>query len=202
MPTLKTKDTSLNIIERLKSPLFASWPEQYVRIRVVGLETGAAVVLRVDGSLTDFQYTGEEGAGGAGDPGGAGRPGGAEIMVRLGFAAGETKTLELTSSDSALSATDFRPLEIRVENGARIGVPNNELTIAPPVGTNIVDGPFAGFAGFALRGRIICSHVLEHCRLTRTAAGPLYLDYLLDYRFAGDRRYSIGLRCYRDTPLV
>lgn len=156
----------------LQSPLFTDWTEQYVRLKLDAVVPSA---LTVNGVLTPFQYTGN----------------GAEIIVRLGFATGESKELVFTSADR--NATDLAPVSLPL--GMPIGVPGRELTVTQAA-------PFAGFAGFPFASRIHCEQPFERAMLTRTNDGPLFTEYLLRYEFAEQRHYTLQFRCFKLDPYI
>jgi len=179
----------MNIRMQFTSPLFTDWTPQYVRLRVPGLPVGAPAALAIDGTPAAFQYTGMSDAEGA------------EVLVRLGFAAGETKTLVFT--DAAESATDLQPREISLEEGTKIGYADRQLTIpAPVVLDGKIAGPFAGYAGFPLESTICCTSDFLSASLQRTNAGPHFLEYQLEYRFADNRSYRLAFRCYQAEPAI
>src|SRR5437016_166339 len=93
----------------LQSPLFTEWSEQYVRLHVDDIVADAPLTLSINGTLTPFQSTGNDG----------------EIMVRLGFAKGETK--ELVFTPAAQSDTDLQAVALALAGLQRIGVPSRAL---------------------------------------------------------------------------
>ena len=125
----------------------------------------------------------------------------AEVLIRLGFARGETKTLLFTAA--AQSATDLQAREIPLGHGATIGVEGRQLVIpAPTARGQQIAGPFARYAGFPLESSIFCTSDFISASLRRTNAGPLFLEYLLEYRFADNRYYRLTLRCYQDESAI
>jgi hypothetical protein len=171
------------------APLFTSWREQYVRLSIPELKSGQAVALCVDGAPHEFQYTGTESEAGA------------EIMLRLGFDKGQTKTLAFTSAEASL--TDLTRLEMDASEGAAIGVFNLPLRVPElTCKHDWVSGPLAGFAGFALQSRIFCDASFIARQLTRTNSGSLFEEYELSYVFAGGCAYTLKFRCFRDEPIV
>ncbi len=160
----------------LKSPLFVDWSAQHVKLVLPGVVPGTALGLTVGGVVTPFQYTGVAAAAGA------------EVVVRLGFAAGEVK--ELAFAESASSSTDLSRVELPLGVGTLVGVPGRQLAVGPAA-------PFAGLAGFAMGSAIDCEAAFEGSSLARVNDGPLFIDYQLEYRFAESRRYTLDLRCYR-----
>ena len=81
---MKTPASKIVVSLVLKSPLFTEWSEQYVRLQLPDIKPGLALELAIDGKPAAFQYTGAVSAAGA------------EVLVRLGFAQGESKTLEFS----------------------------------------------------------------------------------------------------------
>ncbi len=65
-----------------------------------------------------------------------------------------------------------------------------------------IAGPFAGYAGFPLESTIYCTSAFVSAALQQTNAGPFFLEYQLEYRFADHRSYRLTLRCYRDEPVI
>ena len=179
----------MSVTITLKSPLFTAWQEQYVRLRLRGVAVGAPLQLTIDGAQTPFQYTGEE------------TENGADVLLRLGFEVGETKTLVF--SDAEASDTDLHQVEIPLAAGATIGAPGRELVIpAPAPSEEGISGPFAGWAGFPWESRIHCEFGLLGATLARVNEGPLFNEYALDYRFESDRHYTLRVRCYTRDPYV
>jgi hypothetical protein len=158
-------------------------------LNIAGLETGAPAQILLDGEPVEFQYTGK-----ASDDG-------AEIMLRLGFDPGQSRKLEI--APATLSSTDLSRIEVPLENGAAIGIPGCELKIPPlSINENQVAGPFEASGHFSLKSFVQCDFELETRVLTRTASGPLFIDYELVYRFAQNHCYTVQFRCYRDEPII
>ncbi len=173
----------------LISPLFTAWQEQYARFYLPGITAGEPLILRIDGQPAAFQYTGVETAKGA------------EVMVKLGFACGERKTLCWERSRE--KTTDLQPREISLAKAAVIGAAGRELQIpAPTAAGQWLAGPFAGFAGFPFHSRIFCERPLAAALLRQVNDGQLFTDYELRYDFADRRRYLLRLRCYKGDPLL
>ena len=177
---------------RLKSPLRVAWQEQYVRLYLTGAQLSDQMDLTIDGHATSFQYTGVESSIGP------------EVLVKLGFEANQTKHLEWTPSH--LPRTNLQHREITLESGAVIGSPGAEIMIpAPltlPTSTSEVAGPISGFAGRSMESRIVCEKPFETARLYCVNDGPLFIDYVLTYSFADQRRYKLTFRCYKQDTLV
>ena len=187
------------------SPLFTDWTEQYVRLHLADTIPGTPLALTVNGQPTPFQYTGAASAAGA------------EILVKLGFAKGESKELEFRIQDSG-----FRSLvrkEIPLKSEGRIGLLGRELTIPAPgdhphpspstelragplPSRDSIKGPFAGFAGRPMDSVIRCETAFEGASLTQTNDGALFTEYELQYRFAENRRYTLNFRCYKQDSYV
>lgn len=179
----------MNIRLQYTSPLFTDWTPQYVRLRVPGLAIGAPAALAIDGKPAAFQYTG------------AGALDAAEVLIRLGFATGETKTLVFT--EAASSTTDLQPQAIPLDSGATIGQPGRQLVIPAPNACGAqITGPFAGFAGYPLDSTIFCTVPFEAASLQRTNAGPHFLEYVLEYHFADNRSYQLKFTCYQDEQVI
>ena len=158
----------------LASPLFTDWTDQYVRLSLPKVEP---LVLTINGEPKPFQYTGN----------------GAEILVRLGFAKGETK--ELVFTPAACNTTDLAPMELPLWCSRDIGQSGHELVVSQ-------DCPFVGFAGFPFASRINCELPLERATLMRNNDGLLFTDYELQYRFAENRRYTLSFRCYKQGHYI
>lgn len=156
----------------LTSPLFTDWTEQYVRLQAPAV---APLALTINGAPTPFQFTGN----------------GTEILVRLGFARGETK--ELVFTPATANATQLEPVSLPL--GQPIGAPGRELLVT-------TESPFAGFAGFPFTSRMYCEQPFERATLARTNDGPLFTDYRLRYEFAEQRHYTLRFRCYKLDPYV
>ncbi len=187
----------------LKNPLFTDWSEQYVRLYLPEVAPGTRLQLAINGKPAAFQYTGVTAAAGA------------EILVRLGFAKDEEKTLEFTRETSGAASrkanASLERQEIPLDSEARIGVAGCELVVPVSLpasdragdstvhleGCTHIRGPFSGFAGRPMGGVIRCEGAFEGATLARTNDGPLFTDYELVYRFVGDRHYTLNLRCYR-----
>lgn len=173
----------------LKSPLFADWQAQYVRLHLPGVKPGTPLRLTISGEASPFQYTGQDSAKGA------------EVIAKFGFAKGETKTLEF--ADSAKGDTDLKPKELSLRRGCMLGYAGRELVIPSPKMTKQgVAGPFASFAGYPFDSVIFCEKPFESATLTRTCAGPLYTEYVLRYEFAEYRHYTVRFRCFRHDPYI
>ena len=179
----------MSLVITLRSPLFTEWSEQHLRLNLAGVSPGAPLRLTVDGEPVPFQYTGEASAAGA------------EILVRLGFAKGETKTLEF--SPARASDTDLRPKPLGLGRARRIGVAGRELIIpAPRAGKDGVAGPLTGFAEFPFKSAIRCEKPFLSASLARTNDGPLFTDYVLRYDFEEHRHYTLRFRCFKSEPYV
>ncbi len=174
----------------LTAPLFAAWSEQYVKLKLPATAPGTPLALTVNGTPTAFQYTGGSSADDA-----------AEILMRLRFAAGETKHLEF--AEGRPGTTDLTRHELALDRDVVIGPGERPLTIPKPVRHDgLVCGPLGGFAGFPFRSGIRCRADFDGATLVRTNTGPLFEDYELEYAFADHRTYRISFRCYHDEPLV
>ncbi|MBI2438634.1 MAG: hypothetical protein HYV36_07475, partial [Lentisphaerae bacterium] len=157
----------------LKAPLGADWSEQYCRLWLKDVSPGMPLGLTIAGAPAPFQYTG------------ATPPAGTEILVRLGLARDETKTLVF--STAAKAATDLRTVALPLRDGASIGSSERELAIPPPEAgpEKSVAGPFCGFAGYRFESRMMgCATAFEGATLERLGDGPLFTDYRLCYAFA------------------
>ena len=197
----------------LRSPLGAAWSPQLVRLGLAGVPPGAPLVLLLDGAPTPFQYTGGQ------------RDGGAEVLLRLGFAAGQERTLAFTpAAPAAPATTDLTPVAVPLAGGARLGPLSAPMEIAAPTVTppaadmagsgfiadragrfTVVAGPLARFAGWPFAGSLRVPESagpFAAARLTRTNAGPLYDEYCLRYEFAPPHHYTLTLRCYHHEPFV
>ena len=191
----------------LKCPLFAAWSEQHVRLHVAGVKPGTPLRLTINGQPAAFQYTGAESAAGA------------EILLKLGFAEGETKELEFGTQDTGHRTQEetrqnLERYEMPLDHDVLIGLPGRELLIPaplhpqpstlnlPPSTAFAVSGPFAAFADSAMSSAIHCETAFEGASLARTNDGPLFTDYELQYRFAEDRRYTLTFRCYKLDPYI
>lgn len=174
---------------KLRSPLFTEWSEQHVTLHLKGVEPGNPLSLKVNGSRSTFQYTGAKAADAA------------EIMLKIGFAKDEERTLEFRGTEDRRQksegneGTDLGRREIPLDAVARIGTPGRELLVGKTA-------PFAGFANFAMNSSIRCDAAFEGASLHQTNDGPLFTDYELQYRFADDRRYAIAFRCYKLDPYI
>lgn len=167
---------------KLKSPLFTNWTEQYLKLTLPGTVFGAPLNLRVDGTAYPFQYTGST------------RKDGAEVLVKLGFAAAETRTLMFEAEVGDRGSGEM-PQVLPLGNAAHIGIEGRELVVGP-------NAPLLGFAGRAMTSVIRCETAFEGATLTRTNDGPLFTDYALEYRYAENRRYRLDFRCYKHDPYV
>jgi hypothetical protein len=135
----------------IASPLFADWTEQYVRLYLADTRPGAPLVLTVNGRPVPFQYTGMT------------TPAGAEILLKLGLAAGERK--ELVFEEQTVEGgrwgvdgrgADLRRTELSLVKGATIGTPLCTLTVPP------VPLPKAGYRPQPdVVGRASCPSTLE-----------------------------------------
>jgi len=172
----------------LTSPLFTDWTEQYAKLTVPGLPAGAGASLNIDGNKADFQYTGEVSCAGA------------EVLLRLGFNAGQTRQLVFQPAEAC--STDLRRQAIPCENGATIGIPGRELEVPPLECCSGRVGILRGFAGFPLLSDIASGCELESRTLTRTNAGPLFVEYELRFDFASGRYYTATFRCFEHEPVV
>ncbi|MCX5659167.1 MAG: hypothetical protein NTW19_05520 [Planctomycetota bacterium] len=176
----------------LTSPLDAVWTEQDVRLALPGLRPGTPLSLRVDGAAAPFQYTGV-----ADDAG-------AQVLVRLGLARGQKRTLEFAPAPSLAPGVSLTRHDIVVpEAGVEIGVEGRKLKIQRPrVEAGRITGPFAGYAGRPLDSSITCSAELLTFALARVNDGPLFVEYELEYRFTDAKRYLLRLRCSRHEPII
>ena len=173
----------------LTAPLFTDWQQQYVKLCVPGVAPGMLLRLEINGAYAPVQYTGRTTSEGV------------EVMLRLGFTRGETATVSFYTIEE--QATAHLPEEISLEESTEIGVPGRLLVIAPPqVIDGGVTGPFAGFAGFPMSSAIYCAAAFEGATLRRISDGALFTDYQLAYRFAGERSYTMNLRCYKHECYV
>lgn len=99
----------------LRSPLFTSWTEQYLKLQLPDVDPGEARSLSINGAPVYFQYTGHS------------QRGAAEILVKLGFDVDETKELMFDSSD--ISTTDLEVKDLAMSDSTSIGVPGRELQV-------------------------------------------------------------------------
>jgi hypothetical protein len=174
-------EQTLSVVEmRLTAPLFTDWQEQYVRVIVPGVAPGAPLALTIDGAPAPVQFTGHAADGGA------------EVLVRLGFAQGQTRTLVFSAGNATTDLTR-RPLPLDGET--TIGQPGRALRVS-------ATAPFAGFAGRAMASAIVCETAFLGATLAQTNDGPLFTDYALDYAYAEERGYTLTFRCYKDAPYV
>jgi len=165
----------------LQSPLFTDWSPQYARLYLEGVEPGAAVRLTVDGEATPFQFTGaktEEGS---------------EVLLRIGFARGQTR--RLVFSQAGACETDLETRELAFSAPVSVGSAGCELELSPRA-------PFTGFAGFPMRSQLHCEEPLVSARLERIAQGPLFTDFRLRYEFGPGRVYQLRFRSYRLDPII
>ncbi|MFW5856744.1 MAG: hypothetical protein ACOCX4_02615 [Planctomycetota bacterium] len=176
----------------LKSPLSTSWTEQYVRLRLPDTAPGDARGCTLNGSPHPFQYTGAVDSSGA------------EVLLRLGFDAGQTHRIVFDPADAdTATLTDFTVAAIPLDDGAPIGYGGCELRIpAPTPGPEGVAGPFGAFAGWPFTCAIRSEGAFEDATLRRIGDGALFTEYELVYRFAERRRYTLRLRCFRDEPII
>lgn len=165
----------------LKSPLFVDWTEQYVRLKLPWVESGASLELTVDGIPWPFQFTGSN------------QEGQAQILVKIGLSRGQERHLVFT--ESAVSGTDLGGESVPLLGPTAIGVSGREIVVSP-------EAPFASAAGFPMQSRIVCDKPLIDARLTRGSDGPLFTDYHVKYRFEDDRSYELRFRCYKADPLI
>jgi len=173
----------------LKAPLFTEWSDQYMRIWIASDPAKEPMRLRINGEPADFQPTGVVSEKGH------------QIMIKLGFAAGQIKTLEFEPAGT--QPADMSRLAIPIERGARIGHGTARLSIPrPTVRDEWVDGPFRSFAGFPMKSRIHCDSPFVRARLERTNDGPLFSDYRLVFEFEENRSYVLCFRCYRRDPII
>ena len=175
------------IVESITSPLFTSWSEQHVRRYLPGVTPGTPLTLTLDGAPWDYQYTGGIDARGA------------EVLIRLGFAKGQTRRLEWLPSDT--SSTNLTPELLDISQGATIGVTGRELEIPSPSG-HPVTGPLRAFAGFGFDSEIKCALELTDSRLRRISDGPLYTAYDLQYSFGLLHAYRIVFTCLKHENAV
>ena len=169
------------ITMKLKSPLFADWSEQYVRLWLPDTTPGTALQLTIGDKPAPFQYTGNSSAAGA------------EILVKLGLAKGESK--ELVFAETASATTDLSRVELTLAETTAIGAAGRELRVGRTA-------PFAGFGDGAMTSAIHCETSFEGASLHRTNEGPLFTDYELEYRYAENRRYTLTFRCYKADSYI
>ncbi len=167
---------------KLTSPLDADWTAQYVKLHLAGVRAWQPGTLTLDGETQDFQYTGAETAAGA------------QILVKLGLAQGETKTLRFEAGAGSRFQVPGKQ-EMPLAQGVRIGVAGRELVVGEKA-------PFLGFAGRAMASEIRCEAAFEGASLSLVHEGPLFVDYALEYRYADERRYRLDLRCYKLDPYI
>lgn len=173
----------------LTSPLFTHWREQYVLLTVPGLAVGAPMTLLLDDQDTPFQYTGKV------------TDENAEIMVRLGFAQGQQRTL--TFIPAATCSTLFPASVISTAGQVAIGPDRYQLVLdLTPDAQECAGGPLGAFAGFLLTSRIQTTHPLESVTLTLVNSGLLFQDYRLEYRYAENGRYTVSYRFFLAEPLL
>jgi len=167
--------------QTLISPLFTDWSEQYVRLCLPGVEPGEAKQVALDGEVVPFQYTGQKSDNGA------------EVLVRLGFDRDQHRVLQVT--DAASASADLSICDLLLTGATAIGAPGRELTVGSST-------PFLGFADFPMTSAIACDTAFEKSSLSRVNDGPLFTDYVLEYHYAEQRRYTLRLRCYKLDPCV
>ncbi len=173
----------------LTAPLFTAWRPQYVKLRVPELLPGAPARLLLDGAETPFQYTGccVEGA--------------AEVLVRLGFAQGQQRTLTFFPGDT--SATTLTPQPIPLSDAVTIGPASHALTLNPlRHADGTLGGPLGAFAGYPLTSRVASALAVQAITLARTNDGPLYTEYILTYHFPENAHYTLTYTFYLDEPLL
>jgi hypothetical protein len=166
---------------KLTSPLFTDWAPQYVRLRLAGVEPGAPLALAVDGVSWPFQYTGDSSEAGAG------------ILLKLGFARGQTR--HLVFSEAKCSGTDLTPQVIPFDAPVTVGLEGRKLLVSPA-------SPFLGLAGFPMQSQIRCDHPLLGSTLIRVCDGPLFTDYRLVYDYGENRAYTLRFRCYKEDRYI
>lgn len=171
----------MNISFQLKSPLFTDWSEQYVKLILPAVNPGTALMLSIDDEKVPFQYTGNK------------TPKGAEILVKIGFAKGESK--ELVFSKTTKSSTDLSSQKIPLDEVTSIGAKGRELLVGARM-------PLIGFAGNPMCSTIVCESKFESTSLHRNNDGPLFTDYELNYSYAQNRHYTIKFRCYKSESYV
>ncbi len=173
----------------LKSPLFTEWGEQYVGLWITTGPSESPVCLQINGVPADFQYTGETSDKGH------------RALMKIGFAAGETKTLEFVPAKKHTTKLSRAPIPLA--RSARIGLRPACLTISAPKPDNDwIVGPFRAFAGFPMKSRFRCDKAFAGASLERLNDGPLFTDYELAYRFEQNRAYVLKLRCFKKDPII
>jgi len=185
MPTKPSPIATLH----LTSPLFTAWHTQYVKLTVPGLLVGHCAHLLLDGQETPFQYTGRQDDTGA------------EVLLYLGFAVGQHRTLAFYPAE--FCATILQPHRYDLTDPVQIGPPGRTLTIHPILHADgAIGGPLGDYAGFPLTSRVTSTLLLQDVTLMRTNVGPLYTEYQLRYRYPDNAHYTITYLFYHDEPLL
>ena len=122
--------------------------------------------MQLDGESVPFQFTGNS------------LQSGAEVLLLMAFEQGQTRVLSWQSHDEC--TTNLTHHEIELSGTVSVGSENSTIDIGE-------DGALCGFAGYPLQSRVLCDTQLEACTLHRTNHGPLFSDYVLLQRFAGNR---------------
>src|SRR5690606_40590372 len=174
--------------------LQVAWERQYVRLRVPALDPSQPAELRIDGVPTPFQYLGPADASGA------------EVLLRLGFDAGQTRTLEFSHAPAPAASggrllRSARPLEGDItlaagEDGTSIVIP------APAKVPGGIAAPFSLVGTHPIDCILRCDLPLDSATLVHTHDGPLFTQHELTYDFGRGRTYRMTLRLYRHVPLV
>jgi len=184
MSVSSTQEKSLTLI----SPLSAAWQEQHVTLCIPGLDVGEPALLLLDGVETPFQYTGAQDACGA------------EVMVRLGFARDQRRTLAFVPAERC--STQLTPHAIPLDGPVAIGRTGNQLVLDIAARQHPVGGPLGRIGDFPLASHILTEHALESVTLTCTNQGPLFDEYQLCYRFAERGWYTVRYRCYQAESYI
>ncbi|MBC2602952.1 hypothetical protein [Puniceicoccus vermicola] len=166
---------------RWSAPLFTDWSAQYINLFLPETRVGTALLLHIDGELHDFQYTGVESSRGA------------QIVLKLGFEAGEEKKLVFSDAEHYAGSLEKRELEFETNTPIGHGAACLE------VGANF---PFLRFGNQRMEGEIWGISAPLRSSLVCEGEGPLFTDYHLEYTDERDGVYRLTFRCFKHEDRI